>query len=163
MSRYVTDLQAILQQLTAEHRKLLGLLDAHHEAMKKFDLTAMADLMPRQEMCRLRIIELENKRRATLRQLTVTLKLPEEPRLTRLAELFPQFADGLLAARRDLREIAGRIATRSQNSGRLTTAVLGHLNTVVRVLAGAAQRAGVYTKQGIPRVGTRVGMMDAVG
>jgi hypothetical protein len=34
---------------------------------------------------------------------------------------------------------------------------------VVRLLAGAAQRAGLYTRRGIPRVGSRIGVMDAVG
>jgi len=163
MSRHITDLQSILLQLIAEHRKLLDLLDAQHEAMKKFDLNVMADLMPRQEMSRLRIGELEGKRRAVTRQIAISLKLTEEPKLTRLAELFPQFSEILLKSRRDLRDIATKISHRSQVSGRLTSAVLGHLNTVVRVLAGAAQRAGLYTRQGIPRVGTRVGMMDAVG
>ena len=88
-----------------------------------------------------------------MRQIAATLKLPEEPRLTRLAELFPQYAAALLKARNDLRELAAKIAQRSQGSGRLASAVLGHLNTVVRLLAGAVQRAGLYTRQGIPRVG----------
>ena len=41
--------------------------------------------------------------------------------------------------------------------------MLGHLNTVVRLLAGAVERAGVYTKDGIPRVASRIGIMEAVG
>ena len=63
MSRHISDLHTILAQLMAEHRKLLDLLEKQHAAMKKFDLDAMADLMPRQEMTRLRIGDLENKRR----------------------------------------------------------------------------------------------------
>ncbi len=62
--------------------------------MKKFNLGAMADLMPRQECTRLRIGELENKRRMVMRQLTATLKLPQEPRLTKIAELFPLLCPG---------------------------------------------------------------------
>ena len=53
MSRHISDLHTILAQLIAEHRKLLDLLEAQHAAMKMFDLDAMADLMPRQEMTRL--------------------------------------------------------------------------------------------------------------
>jgi hypothetical protein len=163
MSRPISDLVSILSQSLAEHRKMLEYLDLQHAAMKKFDLGAMADLMPRQELTRLRLGELENKRRSLMRQITAMLKLSEEPRLTRLAELFPQHAASLLKARNELREMAAKIAHRSQGSGRLASAVLGHLNTVVRLLAGAAQRAGLYTRQGIPRVGSRLGVMDAIG
>jgi len=163
MSRHISDLHAILTQLIAEQRRLLDLLVAQHSAMKKFDINAMADLMPRQEMTRLRITDLENKRRATMRQITVSLKLQQEPRLVRLAELFPNLAEPLLKARQELRDLAEQITQRTQGSGRLASAVLGHLNTVVRILAGAAQRAGLYTRQGIPRIGTRIGVMDAVG
>ena len=163
MSRHISDLHAILTQLIAEQRRLLDLLVAQHSAMKKFDINAMADLMPRQEMTRLRITDLENKRRATMRQITVSLKLQQEPRLVRLAELFPNLAELLLKARQELRDLAEQITQRTQGSGRLASAVLGRLNTVVRILARAAQRAGLYTRQGIPRIGTRIGVMDAVG
>jgi hypothetical protein len=163
MSRHISDLHTILAQLIAEHRKLLDLLEKQHAAMKVFDLDTMADLMPRQEMTRLCIGDLENKRRLVMRQIAVAHKLPEEPRLARMAELFPQHAETLLKARSELRDLAERIARRSQVSGRLASAVLGHLNTVVRLLAGAAQRVGLYTRRGIPRVGSRIGVMDAVG
>jgi hypothetical protein len=163
MSRHISDLNAILIQMTGEHRKLLELMDAQHAAMKKFDLDAMADLMPRQEMIRLRIGDLESKRRGLMRLITMSLKLPEEPRLIRLAELFPPQATALLKSRQELREVVAKISQRSQGSGRLAAAVLGHLNQVVRILATAAKQAGLYTKQGIPRVGARIGAMDAVG
>jgi hypothetical protein len=163
MSRHISDLHTVLAQLIVEHRKLLDLLEAQHTAMKAFNLSVMADLMPRQEMARLCIVELENKRRSLMRQIMAVHKLPEEPRLAKMAELFPQHAPILLKNRSELRDLAGRIARRSQLSGRLASAVLGHLNTVVRLLAGAAQRAGLYTRRGIPRVGSRIGVMDAIG
>jgi hypothetical protein len=163
MSRLITDLQAILSQLTAEYSRLLQQLEHQHVAMKKFNLGAMADLMPLQECTRLRIGELEHKRRTIMRQLTATLKLPQEPRLTKIAELFPSYAPALLKARNDLRDLAAKISHRSHGSGRLASAVLGHLNTVLRILAGAAQRAGLYTRRGIPSVAERIGVMDAVG
>jgi FlgN protein len=163
MSRHISDLQAILSQLAGEHRKLFDQLESQHAAMKKFDLTAIADSITRSESTRLRINDLESRRRNLMRQITITLKLPAEPKLTRLAELFPPQADGLLKVRRELRDLATKISRRSQGSSRLATAVLGHLNTVVRLLAGAVERSGLYSKQGIPRVVSRVGVMDAVG
>jgi hypothetical protein len=45
----------------------------------------------------------------------------------------------------------------------LAGAVLGHLNTVVRLIAGAVEQAGVYTKQGVPQVSARIGVIEAVG
>jgi hypothetical protein len=139
MSRHISDLHTVLAQLIVEHRKLLDLLEAQHTAMKAFNLSVMADLMPRQEMARLCIVELENKRRSLMRQIMAVHKLPEEPRLAKMAELFPQHAPILLKNRSELRDLAGRI------------------------LAGAAQRAGLYTRRGIPRVGSRIGVMDAIG
>ena len=79
MSRHISDLHTVLAQLIAEHRKLLDLLEAQHAAMKTFNLSVMADLMPRQEMSRLCIVELENKRRSLMRQIMAVHKLPEEP------------------------------------------------------------------------------------
>jgi hypothetical protein len=163
MSRHITDLHTVLAQLIVEHRRLLELLDAQHAAMKVFDLNVMADLMPRQEMARLRIIDLENKRRWLTRQIAAVHKLEGEPRLSQMAQMFPQHTAALLKSRDELRDVATQISRRSQTSGRLASAVLGHLNTVVRLLASAAQRAGLYTRRGIPRVGSRIGVMDAVG
>jgi hypothetical protein len=163
MSRHITDLNSILIQLTAEHKKLLELMEAQHAAMKKLDLNAMADLMPKQELVRLRLIELENKRRGLIRVIATSLKLREEPKLSKLAELFPPYAEMLLKSRKELREVATKIAQRSQGSGKLASSVLGHLNRVMRILASAAKQAGLYTRQGIPRVGTRIGAINAVG
>jgi hypothetical protein len=163
MLRQISDLLSILAQLAGEHRKLLDQLDAQHAAMKKFDLSAMAEVMTRHQATRLRINELENKRRGVMRQITTMLKLSEEPKLIKLAELFPPHAPNLLKARAELRDLAAKISRRTQGSGRLASAVLGHLNTVVRLFAGAVERAGIYTRQGIPRVASRVGVMDAVG
>jgi FlgN protein len=119
--------------------------------------------MTRHQATRLRINELENKRRGVMRQITTMLKLSEEPKLTKLAELFPPHAPNLLKARAELRDLAAKISRRTQGSARLASAVLGHLNTVVRLFASAVERAGIYTRQGIPRVASRVGVMDAVG
>ena len=41
MSRQLSELEALLQQLIAEHRKLLKYVDAHQAAMRVMDLKAM--------------------------------------------------------------------------------------------------------------------------
>jgi hypothetical protein len=80
-----------------------------------------------------------------------------------LAVLFPNQAPLLLAAREELRDVIAKISLRSRMSSKLTGAVLGHLNTVGRLISGAMQRAGVYTKQGVRQMSGRIGVMDAVG
>lgn len=163
MLRQISDLQAVLAQLVVEHRKLLEQLEAQHAAMKKFDLVVMADVVTRCQAARLRINELENKRRAAMRQIMTALKLTQEPKLTEIAKLFPPQSIGLMKTRAELRDLAAKISKRTQGSSRLASAVLGHLNTVVRLFAGAVERAGLYTREGIPRVASRIGVMDAVG
>ena len=163
MVRQLADLEAALQQLIAEHHKLLGFMDAQQAAMRVMDLPAMDVALNGQESSRLRIATLETKRRQIVSLLTRGLKVDGPVTLTKLAELFPQRRDALLKLRDELKAVATTISTRTRVSGKLAGAVLGHLNTVVRLLAGAVERTGVYTKDGIPRVSGRIGIMEAVG
>ena len=63
----------------------------------------------------------------------------------------------------DLRATMNEVARRSGIAGRLANAVLGHLNTAVRLIAGAVEQAGVYSKSGSPQIPVRIGAMEAVG
>ena len=69
----------------------------------------------------------------------------------------------LLKLRDELKKTIEQIQTRTHIAGRFAGAVLGHLNTVVRLIAGAVERAGIYTKNGVPQVSNRIGVMEAVG
>ena len=42
-------------------------------------------------------------------------------------------------------------------------AVLGHLNTIVRLISGSVSKAGIYNKRGVPRMTNRIGVIEAVG
>jgi hypothetical protein len=163
MSRQLSDLQGILGQMTAENRKLLALLDAQHAAMKSLDIGAMTKLAGQQEEARLRIAGLDNRRRILVSQIAISLKVSGDLTITRLSELLPPHAAGLLKCRNELRDVIEKISRRTNMSAKLSSAVLGHLNTVSRLIAGAVERAGIYTKQGVRRVATRIGVMDAVG
>ena len=90
------------------------------------------------------------------------MKIPS-PTLTQLADRFPQYRVKLLAQRDELRRIIAQITERTTLAGKVTGAVLGHLNHVVRIMAGAMQQAGVYTKKGIPKFAPRIGGIEAVG
>lgn len=163
MSRLLPELENVLRLLADEHRRLLAHVEAHQAAMKAFDLKALDGARNHQEASRLRVAALEVKRRTLVSQIAKALKLEGNVTITRLADLHPPSRDALLKLRDELKGLAEEVATRSHVAGRLASAVLGHLNTVVRLLAGAVEKAGLYTKHGVPQVSTRIGMMEAVG
>ena len=163
MLRQPSELEPLLQQLVAEHRKMLRFVDAHQAAMRVMDLKAMDVAAGQQEACRLRIATVENKRRMLAAVLAKQANLSGEPTISRLAEAYPQRRAELLALRDELRMVIAEVTGKTRVAGKVAGAVLGHLNTVVRVIAGAVEQAGVYTRQGTPRVSTRIGVVDAVG
>ena len=163
MSRQLSELETILQQLIAEHRRMLTHVVAQQAAMKVLDLKGMDTAANAQEASRLRIGALEQRRQLMVRQLAAVLKIDGELNIRRLAELNPHRGEVLLKLRDDLRAVVTQVAERTHVAGRLATAVLGHMNTVVRLLAGAVERAGLYTKNGVPQVSARIGVMEAVG
>ena len=153
----------MLRALADEHRRLLVHVEGQQAAMKAFDLKAMDDARNHQEASRLRVAALETKRRTVVALIARGLKLDGRVTLTQIAELHPPRRDALLALRDEIKQLAEAIATRSHIAGRLASSVLGHLNTVVRLLAGAVEKAGLYTKHGVPSVSSRIGVMEAVG
>lgn len=163
MSRQLAELEQILAQLVGEHRKLLDQIDQQQAAMRTMRSDLMTDLTNRQETTRLRIATLDVKRRTLAQQIAKLVRIPGEPTLAKLAEVFPQRKNILLGQRDELRELMVTIQTRTTIAARVAGAVLGHLNTAVRLIAGAVQQAGVYTKNGTPRVAARLGAIEAVG
>lgn len=163
MSRQLSELEALLRQLIAEHRKLVRFVDDHQAAMRAMDLKAMDAAASQQEACRLRIATAENKRRMLAVVLAKQAGIQGEPTLSRLAEAYPQRQKELIDLRDELKSVIMAVANKTHVAGKLAGAVLGHLNTVVRVIAGAVEQAGVYTRQGIPKVTARIGVVDAVG
>ena len=163
MSRQVFELETVMQSLIDEHEKLLGHLERHQAAMKAFDARQIDDLGIRQESTRLRIAQLEVRRKGLAQAIARSHRATQEPTLGMIAALYPPSAARLLKQREQLKDLAQQVARKSFVAGRLAGAVLGHLNTVVRLLAGAVEKAGLYTKQGVPQVSCRIGVMEAVG
>lgn len=163
MSRPLADLEAVLEGLVCEHRKLLTQVKSHEAAVRAFDLGAMDALARQQEATRQRIVNWEARRRVVIAQLVRSARLRPEVTLTQLTDLFPQHRPTLLKLRDELKSLAQQISGRTRIASRIAAAVLGQLNTAVRLLAGAVEKAGLYTKQGMPRVSGRIGVMEAVG
>jgi hypothetical protein len=163
MMRLLPDLILVLQQLVTEHESLLRHVLAYQAAMRALDLRAMDVAAGQQEACRLRIAALESRRKGLVGQIGRLLRVEGDLTLARLAELSGESAGQMMAQRERLKALAQEIARRTHVAGRLAAALLGHLNTVVRLIAGAVEQAGVYTRHGVPQVSSRIGVMEAVG
>jgi hypothetical protein len=163
MSRHLIELESVMQLLVDEHKRMLAHLEAQQNAMKLLKLDAMEDAMHRQESSRLRIASLDGRRRVLVQQIGKLARAGGELTLSQIASSAPQNSAKLLALRDELKQLMKRIADRTHVAGRLASAVLGHLNTAMRLFAGAVGQSGVYTKSGVPKVSNRIGVMEAVG
>lgn len=163
MSRQVFELETLLAQLIEEHKKLLAHLNKHQAAMKSFDLKAMDEQTRLEEAARIRISGLEIKRRGLITTIARAHRMTQMPTLPDIAAMYPQASGKLIKLRDDLKATIQTVQTRTHIAGRVASAVMGHLNTVMRLVAGAVEKAGIYTNQGIPRVSARIGVMEAIG
>lgn len=163
MTPQLSELENLMRQLIAEHRRLLVHVESHEAAVKSLDLRVMEEAGRQQEGCRLRIVGIEQRRRLLVQQMTRGMNMQGEMTLRKLAGVYPARAEALLELRQELKDVVEQIAVRSHISGKVAAAVLGHMNTVVRLVSGVVERAGLYTKRGTPRVSSRIGVMDAVG
>ena len=161
--RQLSELENLLRQLVEEHGRMLAHVEAQQMAMKSLKLDLMQESIHRQEACRMRIMNLDTKRRILVQQIAKISKLNPNATLPQLAVLYPQDGPKLMEARDELKAVIRKIADRTHVAGRLASAVLGHLNTALRLFAGAVGQAGTYTKHGVPRVTGRIGVMEAVG
>jgi hypothetical protein len=156
-------LEAVLREMIAEHRALLKDVEMHSAAIRKLDINAMAAAGMRQDAARSRIAMLENKRRVYAQMEAKNLRISGDVTLAKIADAVDPGRRLLLIQLRDeLKRIAMEIANKTHVAGRVAGAVLGHLNTAVRLISGAVEHAGTYTKYGTPRVARRIGVMEAV-
>lgn len=163
MSAPIAELEKLLVQIIAEHRTLLGGLNLHVEAMKAFkiaDVSAATDIV---EGSRVRIVMFESRRKLVLQQIARLYKLPLTATLREIAAAAPEYRISLMKHREALQQITSQISRKTTVSSRVAGALLGHLNTVVRIVAGAMQQRTLYTKQGMRTVHSRIGMIEAVG
>ena len=163
MSRHLADLEQVLGKILSEHRRLLTQLDAQQAAMKTMNVIGMNDAATAQESTRLRLLALETQRKLLALALGRELRITGEVTLVELARQVPARATELLRLREQLREVIEEIRQRTHIGARLASAVLGHLNTVLRLVAGVVEKTGVYTRSGSPRVSGRVGVIEAIG
>jgi flagellar biosynthesis/type III secretory pathway chaperone len=163
MPPLLQELLGVLRRLVAEHQALLRELEAQRDAMKRLDLASLDAATRAQEQSRSRIVQLEQRRRAIVEQLARSLKLTAPLSLAKLAQASSEHGAALLALRDELRSLIEQVRVAGQVSTRVAGAVVGHMNTVLRLIGTVAQQAGGYTRSGAPRVASRIGVMEAVG
>jgi hypothetical protein len=163
MSAQILELESILRQMIAEHHKLLKYVEAHAAAMQKLDYKAMDEAAQQQEALRLRLMGLETKRKNVVTALGRAARADGTLTVSDIARLYPQRGPALLKLRAELKGMIGQIGNRLNIAGRVASALLGHLNTVVRLVAGAVEGTGIYTKSGVHKIADRIGAMNAIG
>jgi hypothetical protein len=159
----IVELETLLQDLLVEHHKLSMHLDNQQTAMKQLRVKEMEIARAMQEGSRLRIIGLENRRRAQVQQIARINQLQTEPKIPQLAQMYPQRSAQLMKLHGELKSVMTEIADKSFIASKLASAVLGHLNTAMRILGQAVGSGGVYTQRGVAKVAHRIGVMEAVG
>lgn len=163
MTPSVRELLNVLRRLVVEHQALLRLLETQRDAMKRLDLETLDTATRSQEQSRSRIAQLEQRRRSIVEQLARSLKLATPVSLAQLAQALPEHGALLRGLRDELRALLEQVRVAGQVSTRVAGAVVGHMNTVLRLIGTVTQHAGGYTRSGTPRVASRVGVMEAVG
>ena len=163
MSPMIAELEKSLAGLVAEHKTLLDAVQAHLDAMRTFKTAGIAAAADAIEASRTRIVFAENKRRQLMLQVIRTHKFEPDITLAEIAAAVPAHRVSLMKVRDQLRAAMQDVAARTNVSSRVAHAMLGHLNTVVRMIAGAMQTAAVYSRTGTAIASGRVGMIEAVG
>ena len=163
MSVQIVELEKILTQQVVEHRTLLAAVIRHSDSMRGFDPQKLMAAMDEVDASRKRVMLHETRRKALMPQIARAHKLAADITLRQLAEAVPNHKRSLTILREELRDLATQISNKTTISGRVANAMLGHLNTVVRIVAKAMQQTAVYTRQGVPAYAGRVGMIEAVG
>src|SRR5436190_16547515 len=117
MSRPISELEAILAQLTDEHRKLLAHTDKQQAAMRTLDLKAMDDAARLTEAARLRIAALETKRRNLIVTIARSHRMTQIPTLPDIANMYPANAPTLLKLRDQLKATMKAVQSRTHVAG----------------------------------------------
>lgn len=163
MSRSISDLINVLKTILRDYARMADLVQQQQTAMRALDQSAMERLHADQDRLRIQLSQLENRRKNSLSAVARAYKLSVMPTLAQVADLEPAHRQEILQLRDDLQRVTQELANRWLMVLRLAGALLGHLNSAVKLLAGATQQAGTYTRQGGTMLSGRIGVVDAVG
>ncbi len=163
MSAPIAELEKLLARMLADHKTLLAAIESHQVAMKGFRFDELTEAGEKIEALRTQIVITEARRRVVIQQIVRLHKLPATVSLAEIADVVPLHRLPLLKLRDELKLVTGQISRKTTVSAKVAGTLLGHLNTVVRLVAGAVQQTAGYTRQGMPPASARLGVMEAVG
>lgn len=163
MAQQVTNLEIILQAMIEEHGRMLAAVAQQHEAVKKLSMEQLTESTNRLEASRVRLSQMETRRKQAVIIIAKLVNGTPQMTVTQIAAAFPQHAPRLTQLGQQLKKAINDIQQHTTVIGKVSVAVLGHLNGALRAFARAVGQAGTYTKGGIPKVASRIGIMDAVG
>ncbi|MGC4030397.1 MAG: flagellar export chaperone FlgN [Tepidisphaeraceae bacterium] len=162
MSPTIVELEKLLALLVTEHRALSAAADVYQKALRTFDLQQINAGADAVEACRAKIVMFENRRRHQTLLVARTHKLANDVTISQIAQAVPAHRVNLVKYRDELRKLTAEITAKNSVSAKVATAMMGHLNSVVRMVSGAVRQAAVYTRYGQHTVAARVGVMEAV-
>ena len=149
--------------MTAEYSKLADAVEKYEHAMRAIDTVAMDKLHREQEQLRMRIGQLDARRKSVIGAIARHYRLDHQPNLSEIVQLDAAHSGEIRRLQNELREVTARLYRRTTISQRLAGALLGHLNSAVQLFAAATQQSSTYTRQGGPRISNRLGAIEAVG
>lgn len=144
-------IEQALDDQSAAHRSLLGLIDRKQVALRE------ARALELRDCCRLeneqvrRIATLEKRRQGLVAELTLLIdpdaKAPM--RLTEVASRLPRSAGaGLLHRREELRGLISQVQRSAGVAKRATESLLRHMQGVMQTIGSAVTGVGTYSRQG---------------
>lgn len=163
MAQQVTQLEMILAQLIEEHSRVLAIVTVQHDAVKSLASQKLADSTNRLDACRVRLGQIEQRRRAQVIVIAKLVNGTPQMTITQIAAAFPQHAAKLTALAIELKAAIHQVQEHTHVIAKVSMAVLGHLNGALRAFARAVGSANTYTKSGVPKVANRIGVINAVG
>jgi FlgN protein len=158
-----SELEQTLEQLIIAHTDLAQTLSIHTKAMSAMNLPEMERMASVCQRQRQNLAVLENRRMQLMQPLVRHLQLPAKATLRELAEAVPARKAQLLALRERLAHAVQSVHTSGVVASRISGAVVGHLNTALRLLSIAVKQGGTYNRSGNSPSPGRLGLVEAVG
>jgi hypothetical protein len=163
MSPLISQLETTLRLLLQEQHALLRRLNEQQQALSTHDAARIERATAQLDAARLRVAQIEVRRRSLTLQAARASKLGADITLQQLAGLHPQRKLILLQLREELRGVISQINDRTRMLARITGGVLGHLNVTTRIITQAVNGPGIYGKPGRSSAGIKSGLLNAVG
>lgn len=164
MDKLIAELLDVLRGLLAAHERLLAIAGARQDAMRTFDVSALDQLVEREQQETTTLQELEERRRQVLARLQPVLGRNTPATISNIAARTgePQ-RTVLLATGAALKAAAEKLARESRINATVSAAIISSMSKVLKVITGLAQHAGLYMRNGRKAAIHGIHLLDAVG